>query len=106
MSNTKQELKMLHQLEKTYCDPKGISESNKIKKLAFLITSISLIFAGLYLFNIGVDQVICFILACISGICFAFFGFYHSMDFTNKALITYTKLDKDLLHDRITQLTK
>lgn len=106
MINPKHELKMLEQLKNIYEKPEAVIKANRFRQIVFIILSVTLMFTGMFLSKIGVTQGFCDILVCLSGVSFAYFVFYYSMRSSNEIISRYTDLDKELLNDRITELTK
>ena len=106
MQNSKQENKILTQLEKIYSDSNNLMRSNRIKMISFFAVGIALITLGIYLSDLGVVQGFCDILICISGVFIAFASFYYSSNQTAPLLKEYTSLDTDKISKRITELNQ
>jgi len=104
MQDPKQESKMLAQLEKIYVDPESVTRGNRLRIVMFSVAGIALMALGMYLSKIGVIQGLCDILVCLSGVFLAYASVHYGMNRTNPLLKQYTRLDRELLTERISRL--
>ena len=104
MQNPQHESKALTHLKSVYFDAEGVARANRVRTLIFAIAGIALMALGMYLSKSGVIQGLCDILVCLSGVCLAYAGFHLGMNRTNPLLTEYTRLDRERIEQRISNL--
>lgn len=106
MQNSKQESKILAELEKIYLDADGAARANRVRTVMFSVVGVASMGLGMYLSKSGVIQGLCDILVCLSGVFLAYAFLHHWMNRTNPLLRKYTRLDQEQLRERISMLKK